>query len=531
MKENRSGTSQTTEHLLHEITELRKAAMSHEHTEKALKKSKEEYRELVELANSIIFRMDTSGKITFFNEFAQKFFGYPKEEIVGKNLVGTIVPPVESSGRDLAALIKSIFTNPDKYTINENENMRKDGSRVWVLWTNRAILDDKNRASEILCIGSDITDRKAAEKALSTSRDELETMVKKRTWELQKAYEDLRFEIVARKVEEEALRESEARYRNIVEGSAEGIFQITPEGKYVFANASLSEMLGYDSHEEFIASVTNPKRQLYVHPEHWVEHDRLLKKQGQIKDVETEFYRKDGGRIWVFMNIRAVHDERGSFICHEGTVQDITLRKQGEEALKQSFAKLNRIMGGTIKALSMAIEIRDPYTAGHQIRVTQLAVAIAREMGFSEEHVKAIQVAGILHDIGKIYVPAEILTRPGKISSNEFAVLRDHSQAGFDILKDIEFDYPIAQIVLQHHERMDGTGYPQGLSGEEISIDARIISVADVVESMASHRPYRPSLGMSRALSEIRENKGKLYDETVVDVCLKLFGKKKFRFE
>ncbi len=531
-------TTKTREQLLQELADLRrslkkmdKEAKGYKETARALEVSEEQYRELVELANSIIFRMDTSGNITFFNEFAQRFFGYTREEIIGKNLVGTIVHPVESSGRDLALLMESISRNPEKYTVNENENMRKDGSRAWVLWTNRAVLDDTNRVREILCIGSDITDRKAAERVLQTSRDELETMIKERTSELQKAYEDLRFEIVARKVEEEASRESEAQYRSIVEGAVEGMFQVTAEGEYILANASLSEMLGYSSPEEFIASTKNPELKLYVNSDHWEEHRRLLETEGFIKGAETEFFRKDGSKVWVCMNVRAVHDARGSFICYEGTIEDITLRKMNEEALRQGLVRLHRIMEGTIKALSMAIEIRDPYTAGHQMRVTQLAVAIAREMHFSEEHVKAVQVAGLLHDIGKIYVPAEILTRPGRISNHEFAVLQDHSQAGFEILKDIEFDYPIAEIVLQHHERLDGTGYPQGLSGDEISIDARIISVADVVESMASHRPYRPSLGMAKALNEIRKNKGTLYDRTAVDSCLRLFTKKKFHYE
>jgi putative nucleotidyltransferase with HDIG domain len=180
-------------------------------------------------------------------------------------------------------------------------------------------------------------------------------------------------------------------------------------------------------------------------------------------------------------------------------------------------------MDGITRALSSAIEIRDPYTAGHQQRVTELAVAIAKEMHFTADHLKAVRIAGMLHDIGKIYVPAEFLSRPGLISKNEMNVLKDHTEAGYEILKGIAFEYPIADIIMQHHERMNGSGYPLGLAGDAILPEARIIGVADVVESMASHRPYRPSLGLARALDEIRDNRGLLYDEVVVDVCLKLF--------
>jgi putative nucleotidyltransferase with HDIG domain len=189
------------------------------------------------------------------------------------------------------------------------------------------------------------------------------------------------------------------------------------------------------------------------------------------------------------------------------------------------------VMDGITKALCTAIEIRDPYTAGHQERVTALAVAIAKEMHFTEDHLRAVRIAGMLHDIGKIYVPAEFLSRPGLISMNELNVLRDHTEAGHEILKGIAFEYPIADIIMQHHERMNGSGYPRGLSGDRILLEARIIGVADVVESMASHRPYRPSLGIVKALDEIQKNRGVLYDETVVDICMKLFTEQGYRID
>jgi putative nucleotidyltransferase with HDIG domain len=194
--------------------------------------------------------------------------------------------------------------------------------------------------------------------------------------------------------------------------------------------------------------------------------------------------------------------------------------------------KLQRALEGAINTLVSAIEIKDPYTAGHQRRVTQLACAIAREMGLPEEQIEGLRMAGLIHDIGKISVPAEVLSKPGQLTELEFGMIKTHTQVGHDILKGmIDFPWPVAQIVLQHHERMGGSGYPQGLSGEEIMLEARILAVADVVEAIASHRPYRSARGLDKALEEISENRGVLYDPVVVDVCLKLFTEKGFAFE
>ena len=203
--------------------------------------------------------------------------------------------------------------------------------------------------------------------------------------------------------------------------------------------------------------------------------------------------------------------------------------RAGEE-LNRSFEQLRRTLGGTIKALASAVEMRDPYTASHIRKVTQLAFAIAKEMDLSEEQIEGIHVAGTLHDIGKIYVPVEILNKPDRLTEMEMGLIKAHSQVGPEILKEIEFPWPVAQIVLQHHERMDGSGYPSGLSGKDILLEARILAVADVVEAMASHRPYRPSLGIDKALEEISHNRGVLYDPEVVDACLQVITEKGFTF-
>ncbi|MCX6009176.1 MAG: HD domain-containing protein [Chloroflexi bacterium] len=201
-----------------------------------------------------------------------------------------------------------------------------------------------------------------------------------------------------------------------------------------------------------------------------------------------------------------------------------------ERKIQQDIESLRGVLTETVKSIVILGETRDPYTAGHQQRVAELACAIAGEMGLSEDQIEGIRVMGVIHDIGKVAVPAEILSRPGKLSNYEFGIIKTHPQAAYDILKGLEFPWPVAQAILQHHERLNGSGYPNGLSGEDIILEARILGVSDVVEAMASHRPYRPALGMDKALNEISQNKGTVYDANVVDVCLKLFTQKRFKW-
>ncbi len=226
--------------------------------------------------------------------------------------------------------------------------------------------------------------------------------------------------------------------------------------------------------------------------------------------------------------------------ANEQLMAEITERKRAEDALQQSYVKLRRALEGTVNVLVSAIEMRDPYTAGHQRRVTQLAGAIAKEMGtfvldevqgLPDEQIEGLRMAGLIHDLGKISIPAEVLSKPGKLNDLQWGMIKTHPQTSYDVLKGAEFPWPVAEIVLQHHERLDGSGYPAGLSGEEIMLEARILAVADVVEAMSSHRPYRPALGIDKALEEISQNRGALYDAEVVDVCLKLFAEKGFEFE
>lgn len=201
------------------------------------------------------------------------------------------------------------------------------------------------------------------------------------------------------------------------------------------------------------------------------------------------------------------------------------------ESLQRSMEKLESAMEGIVRAIALTVETRDPYTAGHQRRVADLAVAIAGEAGMGEEEVEALRMAAIIHDLGKISVPAEILSKPSRLTVNEFNLIKEHPQVGYDILKDIDFPWPVARIVYQHHEKLDGSGYPLGLKQGDILPASRVLTVADVVEAMASHRPYRPGLGMAKALEEIEGNAGRFYDPDAARACLRLFRERGFVLE
>jgi len=221
--------------------------------------------------------------------------------------------------------------------------------------------------------------------------------------------------------------------------------------------------------------------------------------------------------------------ESGGTQLLQATVRDISAQKRAEEELQQTLESLRKAVNTTIQVMVSAVETTDPYTAGHQTRSANLAGAIATEMGLLQEQIDAIRMAGSIHDIGKLSIPAEILSKPTKLSALEFSLIKEHSRSEYEILKGVESSWPLAEIVYQHHERMDGSGYPRNLKGDDILMGARILAVADVVESMASHRPYRPALAIDAALEEIEKNRGTPYDEAVVDACLRLFREKGYR--
>lgn len=238
------------------------------------------------------------------------------------------------------------------------------------------------------------------------------------------------------------------------------------------------------------------------------------------KAEENEFC-DDGGR-WYASGVYPIELQGNQPPIFFHMVHDITGRKVAEDNLRRLVAQLNSVADSIIQSFTRAIEYRDPYTAGHQQRVSKIACAIASHMGLRGELVQGLHIAALIHDLGKIGVPLEILSRPGKINAVEYSMIKNHSEIGYNILKEIDFPWPISQIVLQHHERLDGSGYPLGLAGDSILIEAKILAVADVFEAMISHRPYRQALGMDAAMHELESKRHILYDSEVVDACIDL---------
>jgi putative nucleotidyltransferase with HDIG domain len=270
-----------------------------------------------------------------------------------------------------------------------------------------------------------------------------------------------------------------------------------------------------------------------------LEKEKDLKSdKNRSRIIEVEHYRADGSVIWVSMHSSYLRDENGKVIGFQGVSRDITERKQTEnellrfaEELEQQRIDLEKRLHQSVKAISKIGELRDVYTAGHQKRVAELACAIGREMGLVAEQIHNLSFGALIHDIGKFFIPSDILNKPCTISALEYQIIQTHVEESYNVVKEIDFPEEIHTMIFQHHERLDGSGYPQGLSCDEIILQSRIIAVADVVEAMSSHRPYRSALGIDAALDEILMNKGIKYDADVVDICVKLFREKKFCFE
>ncbi len=330
-------------------------------------------------------------------------------------------------------------------------------------------------------------------------------------------------EVTERKKLELQLLERERIYRSLFENVPVGLYRSSPDGKILEANPAFLKILGFESLDELkIGDATS----LFAEPGERERWRRRLEDKG-ILDAEYKLRRKDGRIIWVRDLARVTEREGKKF--YEGAIQDITKIKESEEKLRKYVSELRRLFNETVAALGAMVEMRDPYTAGHQLRVAELAVAIAQEMKLPPDRIDLVRVAGLLHDIGKLGIPAEILVKPGKLLPQEMELVKLHPTISYQILSKIEFPWPVAEVVYQHHERLDGSGYPRGLKGSGIMKEAKILAVADVVEAMSSHRPYRPAYGIAKALEEINRGRGKLYDSEVVEAALAVF-KKGFRF-
>lgn len=325
---------------------------------------------------------------------------------------------------------------------------------------------------------------------------------------------------------QQELKASEENYRDLILNLGDGVSIVDLREIFTFANPAMDAIFGLPP-----GQLVGHRISEFVSDESMVEIRRQTEKRsrGERSSYEIEITTPAGQHRQILVSATPKY-QNDDFIGTLSIVRDITDRRLAVEELTRSYTRLNRAMDQTINALATTLGKRDPYTSTHQRRVTQLVLAIARELGLPEAQVAGIRVASILHDIGKIYIPSEILAKPTKLTEVEFDIIKNHSLAGYEILQGIEFPWPVAEIVHQHHERLDGSGYPQGLGGDQILLEAKILSVADVVEAISSDRPYRPAHSIETALDEITNFQGRYYAPDVVAVCLDLFKNKQFTF-
>ncbi len=447
-----------------------------------LKTTEEKYRSLMDRLSVGVFRntADEKGRFIDVNPAVVRMFGYENsEEFMKCNVID-----LYNHADDREKLRVLVGSN----TLVRNQEFlfkRRNGSSFWGAITAMGKFDENGGLLYIDGIIEDITSRKLAE---------------------------------------ESIRESEEKYRNLVERANDGIV-IVQDGIIKYANPRMAAIFGF-AIEEFVGTQFTE----YVHPdeiERIVERYKLrLEGENVEKHYDMILRHKDGRMINAEVNADVVPYQGA--IADLVFITDVTDRIRAQTELRFSLARLQELLSDTIKAIAKVVEMKDAYTAGHQRQVTKLACAIAQEMGLAEDQIEGIRLAGLVHDIGKISAPAEILSKPSELSEIEYALVKMHAQVGHDILKEINFPWPIAQILLQHHERYDGSGYPNGLRGESILLEARVLGVADVVEAIAAHRPYRAALGIDTALDEITNKRGTAFDPVVVDACVRLFREKSY---
>jgi PAS domain S-box-containing protein/putative nucleotidyltransferase with HDIG domain len=462
-----------------------------ESVEAHLQEIEERYLSLFNHSRDAVYFHDFEGNFIDANDVALDLLGYAREDITNLNFTSLLSEDQLPRALDFLAELLETGTQEE---LAEFKLRCKDGSLTEVE-TSESVIYRDGQPAYCMGIARNITQRK-------------------------KLQEDL--------------RTSERMYRLLADNMYDTIWLMDMQLKTTYVSPSSEKLRGFtvqemldmgleqhatpESLQTGLAAFAEEMAKLKENPAHTFS-----------RTIELEFYKKDGSTFWTENTFSLIRDEEGKPAGILGVGRDISERRKSDDRLHRSYDKLQKAMSGAVQTISMISEVRDPYTSGHQQQVAKLAAAIAAEMGLPEKQVNAIRMAGALHDIGKINIPAEILSKPGKLSKIEFDLIRTHPGVGREILKTIDFPWPICKIVLQHHERIDGSGYPDGLAEDDICLEAKILAVADVVDAMTFHRPYRAARGIKEALAEITQNRGILYDPDAVDACLRLYKEKGFK--
>jgi len=443
----------------------------------ALPKSGEIYRALLASSRDAILGVNRKGTIIFWNKGAEQIFGYSSEEILGQPVTKLMSEKhIEGHTKELTDFLGG---NYGGIGIIEFEALRKDGSTFPIELS--FSIEQQNGKFVGLVTGRNITERKQME---------------------------------------QALRESAEHYCNLFANSLEAVFSADIEDNILVGNKALENLCGYCLEELTEMKPTNippPESREYISK----QVEKILSADEPISSIVHEIFRKDGKRILIEQYLNFIN-RKDKIVGFQGFRSDIAERDKTEEQLKSSFINLAKIV-------SRVIESCDPYTAGHQQRVAELACLIGKNMGLAEDIVERLYLDGLLHDIGKISIPRSILTKPGELAKEEWALIRAHTKQGYNILKDANLPWPIADAALQHHERLDGSGYPDGLTGDKLSLEVSILAVCDVVEAMSSHRPYRPARTTTDILKELNDGRGTKYNVGVVDVMLPMIESGEFK--
>jgi PAS domain S-box-containing protein/putative nucleotidyltransferase with HDIG domain len=468
-----------------DITESKRAA-------EALKASEAQYRLLSEHITDTVWLMDMNLNFIYHSPSVEKMRGFTAREIVEMPLDKQVTrESLEIVSEVVFSEIPKVQADPDYNPILtlDIEYTCKDGSTVWTENKFSVIRDENNKLVGILGEARDITERRQAVKDL---------------------------------------RESEQLYRSLFENMLNGFAycrMLFEQGKphdfiYLAVNSAFEKQTG-------LKDVTG-KRVTEVIPGIYETDPHIFEFYGRAALTGIpEYLEAYVASMGMWFSVSVYSPQKEYFVA---VFDVITERKLSEEKLLKSYESVKKTLNDAINTMVKIVEMRDPYTAGHQQKVADLATAIAREMKLEDTQIDDLRIAAVIHDIGKIYIPSDILSRPGKLSDIEFSLIKTHAQSGYDIVKGMDLPAVVAQAILQHHERLDGSGYPGGLKSEDLLLEAEILAVADVVEAMAADRPYRAALGIDKALEEISRNKGRLYDPDVSDACLELFNSGKFEF-